>query len=112
MPTTDPQKIEILLFEDNGIDADLVIKHLDLSKLDFNISIATRLADGIEKLKTRRFDLALLNLNLPDSRDIDTLHTVMKASQGEAIIVLTDTCLLYTSPSPRDGLLSRMPSSA
>ena len=24
----------------------------------------------------------------------------------------TTTCLLYTSPSPRDGLLSRMPSSA
>ena len=23
-----------------------------------------------------------------------------------------DVCLLYTSPSPRDGLLSRMPSSA
>ena len=23
-----------------------------------------------------------------------------------------DGCLLYTSPSPRDGLLSRMPSSA
>ena len=23
-----------------------------------------------------------------------------------------DDCLLYTSPSPRDGLLSRMPSSA
>ena len=25
---------------------------------------------------------------------------------------LPNTCLLYTSPSPRDGLLSRMPSSA
>ena len=25
---------------------------------------------------------------------------------------LLETCLLYTSPSPRDGLLSRMPSSA
>ena len=24
----------------------------------------------------------------------------------------TNSCLLYTSPSPRDGLLSRMPSSA
>ena len=24
----------------------------------------------------------------------------------------SSTCLLYTSPSPRDGLLSRMPSSA
>ena len=28
------------------------------------------------------------------------------------IIGLTNACLLYTSPSPRDGLLSRMPSSA
>ena len=27
-------------------------------------------------------------------------------------LVLVDSCLLYTSPSPRDGLLSRMPSSA
>ena len=33
---------------------------------------------------------------------------------GAAINALTalHTCLLYTSPSPRDGLLSRMPSSA
>ena len=30
----------------------------------------------------------------------------------QAIEDLDDTCLLYTSPSPRDGLLSRMPSSA
>ena len=28
------------------------------------------------------------------------------------IRALTQDCLLYTSPSPRDGLLSRMPSSA
>ena len=27
-------------------------------------------------------------------------------------LVGDNTCLLYTSPSPRDGLLSRMPSSA
>ena len=34
---------------------------------------------------------------------------------GPAILIKKDalnTCLLYTSPSPRDGLLSRMPSSA
>ena len=28
------------------------------------------------------------------------------------VIANSFTCLLYTSPSPRDGLLSRMPSSA
>ena len=31
---------------------------------------------------------------------------------GQLVIHLGMTCLLYTSPSPRDGLLSRMPSSA
>ena len=29
-----------------------------------------------------------------------------------AVKALPNPCLLYTSPSPRDGLLSRMPSSA
>ena len=31
---------------------------------------------------------------------------------GELREILMNNCLLYTSPSPRDGLLSRMPSSA
>ena len=91
MPTADHKKIELLLFEDNEVDADLVAKQLDQSKLDCKISIATHLADGIEQLKTGPFDLVLLNLKLPDSRGIDTLLTVMKASQDEVIIVLADT---------------------
>ena len=33
-------------------------------------------------------------------------------NDATASISVTCTCLLYTSPSPRDGLLSRMPSSA
>ena len=32
--------------------------------------------------------------------------------QVRTVFANNDTCLLYTSPSPRDGLLSRMPSSA
>ena len=32
--------------------------------------------------------------------------------QKTPVVNLDDDCLLYTSPSPRDGLLSRMPSSA
>ena len=31
---------------------------------------------------------------------------------GETVTAVYRPCLLYTSPSPRDGLLSRMPSSA
>ena len=42
-----------------------------------------------------------------------TLHILVQENRDEAVGVLTkNTCLLYTSPSPRDGLLARMPSSA
>ena len=34
------------------------------------------------------------------------------ADAEELIGIMYAICLLYTSPSPRDGLLSRMPSSA
>ena len=36
----------------------------------------------------------------------------MQANMEKAQAELANICLLYTSPSPRDGLLSRMPSSA
>ena len=51
-------------------------------------------------------------------------HTPARATVGAKLIdseyrveiqataAIAATCLLYTSPSPRDGLLSRMPSSA
>ena len=35
-----------------------------------------------------------------------TFHSTQMIEYG------TNICLLYTSPSPRDGLLTRMPSSA
>ena len=35
-----------------------------------------------------------------------------EAGQGGMDLTTYGPCLLYTSPSPRDGLLSRMPSSA
>ena len=37
---------------------------------------------------------------------------VTQASSAIPVVPLYISCLLYTSPSPRDGLLSRMPSSA
>ena len=37
---------------------------------------------------------------------------VLAASEDDSVKVLVITCLLYTSPSPRDKRQSRMPSSA
>ena len=41
-----------------------------------------------------------ININVPSDFDIEKLE------------IIVDTCLLYTSPSPRDRTRSRMPSSA
>ena len=47
-------------------------------------------------------------------QDIETIIelTPEEALNGATILIELEDCLLYTSPSPRDGLLSRMPSSA
>ena len=40
------------------------------------------------------------------------LSSQMESAKFDRNTITIETCLLYTSPSPRDGLLSRMPSSA
>ena len=47
----------------------------------------------------------------PESATQRTIN-VTENGKSASCTVLPRTCLLYTSPSPRDGLLSRMPSSA
>ena len=53
-----------------------------------------------EKVKVRKFV------------DIITEHKINRIDLIKINTVSEKSCLLYTSPSPRDGLLSRMPSSA
>ena len=56
-------------------------------------------------------DQGYMDLGSMGSSDILTPRLDRLAAEG---VRLTSyyACLLYTSPSPRDGLLSRMPSSA
>ena len=54
-----------------------------------------------------------LRIGTPDGLlfEGNVVRVVCRTITGD-LAVLADHCLLYTSPSPRDGLLSRMPSSA
>ena len=45
------------------------------------------------------------------SEPCGTCSSCVEISEGRSVDLI-EVCLLYTSPSPRDGLLSRMPSSA
>ena len=46
------------------------------------------------------------------SKAILLVKTTEDVTHFSGLKINIETCLLYTSPSPRDGLLSRMPSSA
>ena len=74
---------------------------------DLRTSPTSNLLDKMERLLKRA---GIGQLPLKDS------FTAIKIHFGEpgnlAYIRPNYACLLYTSPSPRDGLLSRMPSSA
>ena len=47
--------------------------------------------------------------NLGISEELDEMKKSIRSMRSS---IISEGCLLYTSPSPRDGLLSRMPSSA
>ena len=57
---------------------------------------------------------ALITMVQQQAQNIEALNGQVLNQQQQLNQVVQDvaTCLLYTSPSPRDGLLSRMPSSA
>ena len=65
----------------------------------------TSLGETIEKDKN-----TVRHLLSPD--DLMEYGFIPEFAGRVPVLVTLDTCLLYTSPSPRDGLLSRMPSSA
>ena len=60
---------------------------------------------------TRVINLAVGNMGLP-AVGLMALMVINYGFPYWVALPLALLCLLYTSPSPRDGLLSRMPSSA
>ena len=84
-----------------------------------------------EICKPMREDLT--SVGFVEMKNPDEVSSILDKSEGTVLVMVNSvcgcaagnarpavkmstsfqkTCLLYTSPSPRDGLLSRMPSSA
>ena len=83
-------------------------------------SSQTLVSEALSEVKTITADEALKLSNdgactLIDIREKDELDKTGRVESSNHIprgMLEFWFCLLYTSPSPRDGLLSRMPSSA
>ena len=103
-----------------------------------DVRFAQNMSQPISELMTKR-NLITAEAGISRKRALDILHSnkieklivIDKGKRCVGLITVTDikksekyplatkdhigrlrVCLLYTSPSPRDGLLSRMPSSA
>ena len=78
------------MVEDNPGDADLIREMLPATEENgFTVHCVTRLAEAVSHLKNVKTDIALLDLDLPDSRGVDTVRKARKAAPGMPIVVLT-----------------------
>ncbi len=82
--------IKVLLIEDNPGDARLIREILqEETSPRFDLEDAERLDDGLRRLAKGGIDVVLLDLSLPDSQGIDTLHRAHAGAPGVPIVVLT-----------------------
>lgn len=81
-----------LLIEDLNGDAKAITQALSYSKVSENMEIirAVRLKEGIKILNESKVDIVLLDLSLPDSRDIKGVVEINKNFPNIPIIVLSD----------------------
>ena len=101
----------ILIKNNNAVLIDEHIQRLENSGrvLNMNVNInKSHLKDisnlGIKKLSLKNNQLGSIRINY--SRGLNNDRTIRINNDQQ------EDCLLYTSPSPRDATLSRMPSSA
>ena len=99
------------IFDQKQISENQDVLNTD-NNLQINLSQAINPRDINEKSMLMRYFYALIgeDLNIYGSNEFNR-------SQNDSLLFFNTIgknyhCLLYTSPSPRDGLLSRMPSSA
>ena len=88
------QSVKILLVEDNPVQARLLKEYLKGFKgTIFDLVWVQRLKEALTHLKEedREFDLILLDLTLPDSQGLETLHPLINCSLNLPIVVLTNT---------------------
>lgn len=84
--------MRILLLEDNNTDIDLTKRSLNGAFPDCFIAVATTLSEARKLLeKNGGFDIALLDMRLPDGNGLDLLMEIRNSDHNMAVVMLTGT---------------------
>ncbi len=88
--TTEEQDVRVLLLEDNASHARILTALLRFSGMDTDgLVVASRLAEAMALARTQPFDVAILDLELPDATGLQALHGMSEAAPRLPIVVLT-----------------------
>jgi CheY-like chemotaxis protein len=83
----------ILLIEDEGTLCDVIERNLRIRQHE--VTVAKSAQDALEQLRSKHFDLILLDINLPDKTGWDVLRTALQKG--------------YMTPQKIDGQETRLP---
>ena len=89
METPSLSELNILLVEDNPGDRDLIIEYLEATGNPYLIETAATLDEALKIANSRKINIVLLDLGLPDSSGLSTLKKFSLNSPGISIVVLT-----------------------
>jgi len=90
MDSSSINALDILIVEDDPINRILLEGLLEESTLSISQALAAEsLSAAMTLFDTNRFDVVLLDLNLPDSQELGTLTKVIKKAPLTAVIVIT-----------------------
>lgn len=81
--------MRVLLVEDDRNLAELLATALAEGEEPLDSSVAHRLQTALKALEQSEPDAILLDLNLPDSRGLDTLRAVLARARNSPVVVLT-----------------------
>lgn len=82
--------LDILLIEDNLAEAGLIKDQLsEVKGQQYSVEHIQYLAQGLDLLRDRNFDVIILDLGLPDSQGLDTLTELRNHEKHTPAIVMT-----------------------
>ena len=96
----------------SGVTADYIYLEIEQDDTVNSLSLKLRFSPSTIQVRDKNGTLATISHDMTESTEIVIAITDTDAKIWYRTADGAQACLLYTSPSPRDGLLSRMPSSA
>lgn len=82
--------VDVLIVEDSESDAKLLRTHLERSAPPtFRVSQAWTSAEAVDAARERAFDVALVDLGLPDARDLEAVDAIRSADPSLPLIVVS-----------------------